>query len=141
MTYELITIFEAVDESIVNAEISELANKLQCFSDKKLVFVNNIGRKSLAYEVHDHIEGHYAVFNFEAPSYENIASLEQELRRNKNVLKFLVLNNEETELKDFTPASNKSEQKKPIDIFNLIFGIKEGDDTNGVQEWRVSKNY
>ncbi len=56
--------------------------------------VTEMGRKKLAYEIQKNKEGYYVVFNFEAKP-ELIAELERQYRITDEVIKFIVVKNEE----------------------------------------------
>lgn len=86
---------------IVNPEVAEEGIKelIQKFSDiinndGKVLEVQEMGKKKLAYEVKKNKEGYYVVINFEAnPAL--IKELERVYRITDNVIKFLTINKEE----------------------------------------------
>lgn len=69
----------------------------------QLTNVEDLGKKTLAYEIKKETEGYYLVFTFEAKP-EIIAEFERLLRLNELVLKHLVI---KTELKE----EEKTEEK------------------------------
>ena len=89
-----------------------------------------IGKKKLAYSVRGCGHGYYAQFMYESTSDLVNTKLDLMLRKDDDVIKFLTLRYDG----DYTPdedeyeetsASIKSEQrKKPVDVFDLIFGLE-----------------
>ncbi len=91
--YESVIIINpSADEDKVKSLVdrfSDLINK-----QGKVEKVDNLGKKKLAYEVKKNKEGIYVVFYFEAePSL--IAELERNYRITDEVIKFIVVRNEE----------------------------------------------
>ena len=91
--YESVVIINPnVEEEAVKTLIkkfSDLINK-----DGKVSDVEELGKKKLAYEIKKQKEGYYLVFHFEAnPSL--ISELERILRITDEVLKFMVIKEEE----------------------------------------------
>ena len=87
-----------------------------------------MGKKKLAYNVRGCEHGYYAVFTYESTQDLVNTKLDLMLRKDDDVIKFLTLRYDG----DYTPdseensdsASIKSEQrKKPVDVFDLIFGL------------------
>ena len=88
-----------------------------------------MGKKKLAYDVRGCEHGYYAQFTYESTSDLINTKLDLMLRKDDDVIKFLTLRYDG----DYTPdedeyeetsASIKSEQrKKPVDVFDLIFGL------------------
>ena len=86
---------------IVNPEVNEEGIKalIQKFSDiinndGKVLEVEEMGKKKLAYEVKKNKEGYYVVINFES-NPELIKELERVYRITDNVIKFLTISKEE----------------------------------------------
>lgn len=88
-----------------------------------------MGKKKLAYDVRGCGHGYYAQFTYESTSDLVNSKLDLMLRKDDDVIKFLTLRYDG----DYTPddydeeasASIKSEQrKKPVDVFDLIFGLE-----------------
>ncbi len=86
---------------IVNPEVNEEGIKglIQKFSDiinndGKVLEVEEMGKKKLAYEVKKNKEGYYVVINFEAKP-ELIKELERVYRITDDVIKFLTISKEE----------------------------------------------
>ena len=87
-----------------------------------------MGKKKLAYETRGCEHGYYAQFRYESTSDLVNSKLDLMLRKDDDVIKFLTLRYDG----DYTPddydeeasAAIKSEQrKKPVDVFDLIFGL------------------
>ena len=86
---------------IVNPNVAEEGLKalIQKFSDiinndGKVLEVEEMGKKKLAYEIKKNKEGYYVVVNFEA-NPELIKELERVYRITDNVIKFLTISKEE----------------------------------------------
>ena len=86
---------------IVNPEVAEDGIKalIQKFSDiinndGKVLEVQEMGKKKLAYEIKKNKEGYYVVINFEAKP-ELIKELERIYRITDDVIKFLTISKEE----------------------------------------------
>ena len=88
-----------------------------------------IGKKKLAYDVRGCEYGYYAQFMYESTHDLVNTKLDLMLRKDDDVIKFLTLRYDGDYTPDEyeeTPASIKSEQKKkPVDVFNLIFGLED----------------
>ena len=88
-----------------------------------------MGKKKLAYDVRGCKYGYYAQFTYESTSDLVNSKLDLMLRKDDDVIKFLTLRYDgdytPDEYEEDTPASIKSEQrKKPVDVFDLIFGLE-----------------
>ena len=86
---------------IVNPEVAEEGIKalIQKFSDiinndGKVLEVEELGKKKLAYEIKKNKEGYYVTINFEA-NPELIKELERVYRITDDVIKFLTISKEE----------------------------------------------
>ena len=87
-----------------------------------------MGKKKLAYDVRGCEHGYYAQFTYESTSDLVNSKLDLMLRKDDDVIKFLTLRYDgdytPDDYDEETPASIKSEQrKKPVDVFDLIFGL------------------
>jgi small subunit ribosomal protein S6 len=71
------------------AKFSDLIN-----SNGKITSVEELGNKKLAYEIKKQKEGYYVVFKFEAKP-DSIAELERVYRITDEVIKFIVIKEEE----------------------------------------------
>ena len=87
-----------------------------------------MGKKKLAYDVRGCEHGYYAQFIYESTEDLINTKLKLMLQKDDDVIKFLTLRYDG----EYTPdseenddsASIKSEQrKKPVDVFDLIFGL------------------
>ena len=90
-----------------------------------------IGKKKLAYDVRGCEYGYYAAFKYESTQDLVNTKLDLMLRKDDDVIKFITLRYDgdytpdEPDEYEETPASIKSEQrKKPVDVFDLIFGLE-----------------
>lgn len=87
-----------------------------------------MGKKKLAYEARGCKHGYYALFIYESTQDLVNTKLDLMLRKDDDVIKFLTVGHEGEYTPDKdeedAPASVKSEQrKKPVDVFDLIFGL------------------
>lgn len=87
-----------------------------------------MGKKKLAYDVRGCEHGYYALFIYESTEDLVNTKLKLMLQKDDDVIKFLTVGHEGNytpdEYEEDTPASIKSEQrKKPVDVFDLIFGL------------------
>ena len=89
-----------------------------------------MGKKKLAYEARGCEYGYYAQFTYESTGDSVNTKLDLMLRKDDDVIKFLTLRYDgdytpDDDYEEDTPASAKSEQrKKPVDVFDLIFGLE-----------------
>ena len=88
-----------------------------------------MGKKKLAYETRGCEHGYYAQFIYESTQDLVNTKLDLMLRKDDDVIKFITLRYDgdytPDEDEEDAPASIKSEQKKkPVDVFNLIFGLE-----------------
>lgn len=120
-TFETVIMFkDEMDETLFDSAIDFYVNKLQ-YLDANNIEIERIGRKKLVYEVKGHTMGLYVMFTYDAPA-DIVSPLDRTFRLDDNILKFMTTKIGRVE---------KSEQpdsaaKKPVDVFNLIYGI--GDD-------------
>lgn len=79
-----------------------------------------IGRKKLGHEAKGNTYGRYVAFKYECTEDLVNTKLDLRLRQDDDVIKFM-----STEYSaDYIPDDYEaSEQKKPVDVFNLIFGL------------------
>ena len=91
--YESVIIINPnLDEEATKSVITKFSDLIN--TDGKVEKVEELGKKKLAYEVKKNTEGYYAVYYFEAnPSL--IAELERNYRITDEVIKFIVVRNEE----------------------------------------------
>lgn len=89
-----------------------------------------MGKKKLAYETRGCEYGYYALFIYESTEDLVNTKLDLMLRKDDDVIKFLTVSHHGNYTpdeydEDIKPASDKSEQsKKPVDVFDLIFGLE-----------------
>ncbi len=85
-----------INPSVEDDKVKELEKRFTDLINKdgKVEKVDELGKKKLAYEVRKNKEGIYVVFNFEA-NPNLIAELERNYRITDEVIKFLVVRNEE----------------------------------------------
>lgn len=91
--YESVVI---VNPNLEEDKIKSLENKFSDLINKdgKVASVEEMGKRKLAYEINKQNEGFYIVFKFEAKP-ELIAELERNYRITDEVLKFIVVKEEE----------------------------------------------
>ena len=91
--YEIIYI---LDSSIGEEKIKELVEKFSEFIGTKgtVENVEEWGNRKLAYEIKKKTEGYYVVVNCEA-SVDMPAALERQFQITEDVLKYLIVSNEE----------------------------------------------
>lgn len=91
--YESVVIINPnVEEEAVKALVNKFSTLIN--KDGKVQEVEELGKKKLAYEIKKQSEGYYLVFKFEAnPSL--ISELERNFRITDEVIKFMVIKEEE----------------------------------------------
>lgn len=85
-----------INPSIVEEEIKKIIQKFADLinTEGKVENINELGKRKLAYEVKKNKEGYYVIYNFEAkPTL--IAELERNYRITDEVIKFIVVKQEE----------------------------------------------
>ena len=94
--YESIVIINPKLEEKENKDLLEKYKKMiEEFSNRE-VTVEDFGEKKLAYEIQKNNTGRYALFNFFAEP-ENIYELERNYRIDDNIMKFIVVRQDELE--------------------------------------------
>lgn len=94
--YESIIIINPKLEEKENKDLLEKYKKMiEEFSNRE-VTVEDLGEKKLAYEIQKNNTGRYALFNFFAEP-ENIYELERNYRIDDNIMKFIVVRQDELE--------------------------------------------
>ena len=91
--YEVIYI---LDTAVGEEKIKELVEKFSAFISSKGTIENTEewGNRKLAYEIKKKTEGYYVVVNFEA-SVEVPSELERQFKITEEVLKYLIVSNED----------------------------------------------
>ena len=91
--YESVIIINPnLEEEAIKALIEKISNLIN--TDGKVSSVEEVGKKKLAYEIKKNKEGFYVVFKFESKP-EAIAELERIYRITDEVIKFIVVKEEE----------------------------------------------
>ncbi len=91
--YESVVIVNPnLEEESIKALINKFSDLIN--TDGKVASVEEIGKRKLAYEIKKQKEGFYIVFKFEAKP-ELIAELERNYRITDEVIKFIVVKEEE----------------------------------------------
>ena len=99
----------------------DLSTKFETFQKKfektltdinfKIVKLENIGRRQLAYSILNHNKGHYAIFQIEGPS-EAAIELESKLKYDTSVIRHLLLRVNRLSLEDSLLLMDSKEAKK-----------------------------
>ena len=124
-TFETILIFsdKLTEEEYIN-QTNEYKLRLKGLPATKLK-TDRLGKKKLAYSVRGCDYGWYTLFTYESIEDSVLHKLDLMLRRDDNVIKFITTNLKE----DYTPGDyingvpEGEQKKKPVDIFDLIFGL------------------
>ncbi len=92
--YEIMYIIRpTVDENGMKNVIEGVSQIFADF-DSKVVSTNEQGLKDLAYEIQNHRKGYYVILNVEATS-DAINEFNRKVRINEDIIRFLVINEEE----------------------------------------------
>lgn len=124
-TFESIIILdEYLTEEEYKTALYNLREQLISISATKIK-TEELGKKKLAYICRKCHYGWYIVFTFQLT--ENLEKWDSILRKDDNVIKFISRLTEEEYIPDPEPTQSEqsSRLKKPIDIFDLIYDIKE----------------
>ena len=99
----------------------DLSTKFETFQKKfentltdinfKIVKLENIGRRQLAYSILNHNKGHYVIFQIEGPS-EAAIELESKLKYDTSVIRHLLLRVNKLSLEDSLLLMDSKEAKK-----------------------------
>jgi len=91
--YESVIIINPnLEAESIKALIEKISNLIN--NNGKVDSVEEVGKKKLAYEIKKNKEGYYVIFKFEA-NPESIAELERVYRITDEVIKFIVIKEEE----------------------------------------------
>ena len=91
--YESVVIISPkLEEEAIKALINKFSDLIN--TDGKVNSVEELGKKKLAYEIKKQNQGYYVVFKFEAKP-ELISELERNYRITDEVIKFIVIKEEE----------------------------------------------
>lgn len=97
--YETVLVFiPSLSDEGVKAELAKLSADVEGKFAGKVTAQDIWGRKTLAYPIHKAKEGIYALVQYESNNGKVVDGLEQKLRINETVLRYLTVNRE-TELK------------------------------------------
>ncbi len=93
--YETVLVFSAtLGDEAVKAELGKLTADIEGKFNGKVTHQNVWGRRTLAYPILKSKEGIYALVQYEAPTGKVVDGIEQKLRINETVLRFLSVNRE-----------------------------------------------
>ena len=103
---------------ILNPDLSTKFDTFQTKFEKVLTDINfkinkleNIGRRQLAYSIHNHNKGHYAILQIEGPS-DAALELESKLKYDTSVIRHLLLKVDNPSLEDSLLLVESKEAKK-----------------------------
>lgn len=99
-------------------------------SSGKVVKVEEIGIRQLAYEIKAHKEAYYVIYYFYI-DVDEIANLERMLRISSDVLKFITLRYDEDDKTESAeeeyvlPGDTQSEQDSQVDALDVLLGLAD----------------
>ena len=99
--YESVFIVKPMEEEKIKEVIDKIKNIVKEFSEKD-VSIEEVGMKRLAYEINKNKEGYYTVINFYGTP-EDIRKLEREYRITDEIMKFIVVRNEQENYQEEEP--------------------------------------
>ena len=126
--YEAVVIFtEKFNDELAKKAIVKYSKILHEYSPKTPIGVDNMGKKRLAYPIHEQKDGWYLIFKFNATP-ENVMELERQFRIDDDVLKFIVVKRDDEDEDDdskFETVEPESEQSEPavIDAEDVLLGL------------------
>lgn len=87
-----------------------------------------MGKKRLAYEARGCEYGYYALFIYESTQDLVNTKLDLMLRKDDDVIKFITVTHDgeytpDSEENDESTSIKSEQRKKPVDVFDLIFGL------------------
>lgn len=88
-----------------------------------------MGKKKLAYETRGCEYGYYTLFIYESTQDLVNTKLDLMLRKDDDVIKFITVTHEgeytpDSEENDDSTSIKSEQKKKPVDVFDLIFGLE-----------------
>ena len=88
-----------------------------------------MGKKKLAYDVRGCEHGYYAHFTYESTEDLINTKLDLMLRKDDDVIKFITVTHDgeytpDSEENDDSASAKSEQRKKPVDVFDLIFGLE-----------------
>lgn len=121
-TFETIMIFkDTLTEEEYLDKVKEMKKRVAGLPAAKIK-TELMGKKKLAYEARGHNYGWYVYFIYQSTEDLINTKLDLMLRKDNDVIKFLTTNFKEDYLPDDYDAPVN--RKKPVDVFNLIFGLE-----------------
>ena len=131
VTAETVLIFDGrIEKDEYRWITKRYAEILSDASIEERIKVNKVGKKKLAYETKECTEGWYTVFTYIVDP-DLIPELEKMFRTDKSIIKYMttVDDYKAFDLRDaqgdWFKIRYPDEQKKPVDVFDLIFGFNE----------------
>ena len=107
-----------------------------------------IGKRKLAYKARGCEYGYYASFTYKSTEDLVHTKLHLMLRKDDDVIKFITVTHDgeytpDSEENDDSASAKSEQRKKPVDVFDLIFGLEswKGDEINGLSFTNSIKNY
>lgn len=88
-----------------------------------------MGKKKLAYETRGCEYGYYTLFIYESTQDLVNTKLDLMLRKDDDVIKFITVTHDgeytpDSEENDESTSIKSEQRKKPVDVFDLIFGLE-----------------
>ena len=122
--YEAVVIFtEKFNDELAKGAIVKYSKIFHEYSPKTPIGVDNMGKKRLAYPIHEQKDGWYLIFKFNATT-ENIMELERQFRIDDDVLKFIVVKQDDDyDDSKFETVEPESEQPVVIDAEDVLLGL------------------
>lgn len=90
--YEVIFIVKPAEEEAVNAVITKFENLIKN-NGGEIEKIDRWGKKRLAYEIKDFMDGYYCIFNFTAEP-QVIAELDRVMKITDEILKHMIVKEE-----------------------------------------------
>ena len=89
-----------------------------------------MGKKKLAYETRGCEYGYYTLFIYESTQDLVNTKLDLMLRKDDDVIKFITVTHDgeytpDSEENDDSASAKSEQRKKPVDVFDLIFGLED----------------
>lgn len=89
-----------------------------------------MGKKKLAYKARGCEYGYYTLFIYESTQDLVNTKLDSMLRKDDDVIKFITVTHDgeyipDSEENDDSTSIKSEQRKKPVDVFDLIFGLED----------------
>ena len=118
--FKTVIIFKP-NETIAKEEIRKFTDIIQGWNKTKKAKLEDMGIKNLAYEIKHNKQGYYAAFTYQChPTH--IRELDRHLRIDEQVLKFITIDDDSSELEDYIPEESK-QKRQPIDLLDIIYNL------------------